>query len=326
MERDGALHRGGLVTPLALIALGVVFLLSNLGYLAWSPWEAVSRLWPLLIVAAGLDLLLGRGSPVGPWTIFGLLMLVALLVAAGSVGSWLLAPQRVVGWTTNGPEVMLAGPVSSESFNQPLEGAQRADVTLSFGAGNLTIAAQNDPSGLIEGTVTRYQGERLSRDAHNQGDALFFEMHDEKVPFSIGDNHGMRGEDRGWDLQLNPTVPMRLRVDTGVSQAKLDLEQLKLTDLTVHTGVGKTNLTLPQSGQFQATVEGGVGETVVLIPQGMAARIRVDTGLGSSDVMGNFQRQGNSYVSPGYEGAGNRVDLTVKGGIGKITVQELSLR
>ena len=52
-------RRGGLIGPLILIGLGVVFLLNNLGILDWSIWEILLRLWPVLLVAAGLDLILG---------------------------------------------------------------------------------------------------------------------------------------------------------------------------------------------------------------------------------------------------------------------------
>ncbi len=309
-----------------LVALGIVFLLSNLGYLAWTPWETALRLWPLLIVAAGLDLLLGRGSAASPRTVFGLLVLVALVVSTATIGSLLLAPQRVIGWTSTGPELVLAGPVSGERFSQPLENAQRAEVKLSFGAGVLRVGAQSEPAALIDGTVALYQGERVSRDSHINGDTAYFDMHDENVPLSFWDDCGIRDGDRGWDLRLNPEVPTGLRIDTGVGMASLDLGQLKVTDLTVHTGMGKTDLTLPGSGQLRATVENGIGETNVRIPQGVAARIQVDRGLASAAVAGNYQQQGDSYVSPGYEVARNRVDLTVKGGLGKVTIQEYVLQ
>jgi len=42
---------------LLLLGLGVLFLLSNLGYFSWG---AVSRWWPLLLIAIGLVILLRR--------------------------------------------------------------------------------------------------------------------------------------------------------------------------------------------------------------------------------------------------------------------------
>lgn len=75
-------------------------------------------------------------------------------------------------------------------------------------------------------------------------------------------------------------------------------------------------------GLLRAQVDGGIGETIIFIPVGMAARIKVDTGLGGIQVTGNYQRQGDVYVSPGYDTAENHVDLEVNGGIGKIIIHE----
>jgi hypothetical protein len=56
----------------------------------------------------------------------------------------------------------------------------------------------------------------------------------------------------------------------------------------------------------------------------MSARIRADGGLGQTRVQGDFQHNGNEYVSPGYDNATDRVDLQVHGGIGSVTVQGTS--
>jgi hypothetical protein len=45
------------VGPILLIALGVMFLLDNFG---WLPWERIGRFWPLLLIAAGVMLLRKR--------------------------------------------------------------------------------------------------------------------------------------------------------------------------------------------------------------------------------------------------------------------------
>jgi len=59
---------GPVFWPILLIAVGVIFLLSNLGMLPFEPWQ-LWRLWPLIIVVIGLDVLLEslwrRGRPGG---------------------------------------------------------------------------------------------------------------------------------------------------------------------------------------------------------------------------------------------------------------------
>jgi hypothetical protein len=63
-----------------LIGVGVALLLSNLGYLDWSAWTVLWRLWPLLLVALGIELLIGRRSVVG--TIISGVLILALVAGA----------------------------------------------------------------------------------------------------------------------------------------------------------------------------------------------------------------------------------------------------
>lgn len=53
------MYRGPIVLPLLLIAGGILLLLANLGYLEVDVAEVVRRFWPLVLVALGLEILLG---------------------------------------------------------------------------------------------------------------------------------------------------------------------------------------------------------------------------------------------------------------------------
>ena len=66
----------------------------------------------------------------------------------------------------------------------------------------------------------------------------------------------------------------------------------------------------------------GVGELNVIIPRGMQAQIRASNGLREVNVSGDFQRSGDVYTSSGFASASDRVQLTVKGGIGGVTVEQ----
>ncbi len=98
--------------------------------------------------------------------------------------------------------------------------------------------------------------------------------------------------------------------------------ELHVTDLTLTIGVGRTTLTLPREGQVRADISGGVGEAIIRIPSGVAVRLRLDTGIGNVRVPTGLHKQGNLYVSEGYETAANRVDLVVSAGVGEITIAQ----
>ncbi len=326
MDRAVQHRPRGIAAPLVLIAFGLALLASNLGYLSWNGWDLAFRLWPLLIMAIGLDVILGRGSAAGVGAIVGTLALVAVLIGVAATGTWLIAPSAVTDTSFETSDTLLGGAVSSERISQPLENAERAQVELVFGAGTLRVGAQSEPTGLVEGTIAYRDGDRVNQDFHVSGNTAYFGLRSHNDWIGPWDDREARGDDRRWDLRLNPDVPTQLKISGGVGRATLDLSRLKLSDLEVHTGLGKTDITMPGQGRVRATVEGGISRTTILIPRGMAARVQVDRGLTSVDVMGNYQRRGDSYVSPGFDGARDRVDLIVKGGVGKITVQEYGVQ
>lgn len=298
-------HRGGIVGPILLVAAGIFFLLSNLGIINWSIWDAVWRLWPIVLIAVGLDLLIGRRS-----------LLASLFVAIVTIG-------LLVGgffWLGAGPT---GGAEITDTINQPLSGAESADVTLGFGVGRATLGALAAGSeSLVEGRIERPDdsGVRIEQTHEMDGDVAIYRLRTEgsiqMAPF-----FGRSDANWIWDLQLNPNVPMRLTVNTGVGSSTLDLRELTLEELHVDTGVGETTVMLPGEGRLEASVNGGIGELIVEIPDGIPARIDVDTGLGDADIPGDFEREGDVYVSPGYDDALDRIDLEIDAGIGQITVR-----
>lgn len=295
-------HRG-LVGPAILLGLGLIFLANNMGWLGWEVWETLLRLWPLLLIAIGLDLLIGRRSALG-----SALVLVVLLGALGVAVWW------SGSWGQGGI------PVAGETVTQTLDGATRADVAIGMGVGTLRVRGLDDSNTLINATVQRVPGAQLFRNFTVNGDTAVFQLRSQNSWFWMFPSTTQRSDQITWDLQLNQTVPMHLTVDTGAGTARLDLTQLHITDLDVNIGVGMTTLTMPAQGRVQAQVHGGVGETTIIIPAGVAARISATAGLGSVQVPSSYQRQDKVYLSPGYDSAADRMDLQVHGGVGSITI------
>jgi hypothetical protein len=124
-----------LVWPIVLITAGVMFLLSNLGVLEVDFWQ-LWRLWPVLLILGGLDIILGRRSFVGN------LVVVTLTVAimTGTVILLAAAPDYLAPSTSGGVE----------SIDEPLDGIERADLDIDFRSGKSTgrAARQSCPWGM----------------------------------------------------------------------------------------------------------------------------------------------------------------------------------
>jgi len=297
-------RRGSLVGPVILIGLGVVFLLNNLGVLEWSVWEVILRLWPILLVSAGLDLLLGRRS------IWGSLLALVLTAAIVAGVLWLVGSG------------IISGPASpAEEISQPLGDATQARVVIGPAVGTLRVGSLPESNDLVAGRIQPISGERVARDFRVEGETAIVTLQSEGTFTAFSPFAGGWGDQRGWDLGLNPDVPLKLEISLGVGESDLGLAGLQVSDLDVSSGVGHTTVILPDEGRFRARIDGAIGQTVVLIPAGLEARVRVDTGIAGSQLPASYRRQDDVYTSPGYAGAEDYVDLEVSQAIGNISIR-----
>jgi len=49
-------RRGSILLPIVIVAAGAILLLNTLGVVKWSFWPQLGRLWPILVIVAGLSL------------------------------------------------------------------------------------------------------------------------------------------------------------------------------------------------------------------------------------------------------------------------------
>ena len=296
-------RRGGLVGPLLLIGAGVVFLLNNLGILAVSVWDVIFRLWPVILIAIGLDLIIGRRS------VWGSLLVLVLILVMFVGGILLIGAQDDKAFTT-------------DEIAQPLSGVTEAEISIGPAIGFTHVGSLDPGSGyLVQGNIRLMSGEDLRRVFNSNREAASFTLRSSgQTWFPV---IGGWGDKATWDLSLNPEAALNLDLSLGVGKIEVDLTGLDVTAVDVSLGVGKTIVTLPDEGNFTVKISGAIGETFVIIPQGMAARIRISTGLGTSSMPAGYTRQGDTYLSPGHESAEYRVDMDISQAIGMITVVDL---
>lgn len=294
-------HRGGLVGPLLLIGIGVIFLLHRMDLLTVNFWDLIFRLWPILLIAVGIDLLIARRS------IWGSLLALILIIAVMLGGFYLLGVQPGTSLT-------------AETIRESLGEATEAELSVNPGIGFLRIHALDvGVRDLIDGRIQTASRERLAKEIDRESDVV-------EITLRSSDGWwfptvGAWGEDRLWDLGLNPVVAWDLDLDLGLGRHDLQLGGLNLTSLKLNMGIGQNTITLPEEGNFRGRIEGAIGETVLIIPEGMAVRLRLSTGLASRQVPAAFIQQGDVYTSPGFESAENRAELEIDQAIGSIRVR-----
>lgn len=288
--------RGSIVFPVLLIVAGVVLVLNNLGYLPWSVWGLLARLWPVVLIALGLDILFGRA--VLRWAIG-----VALLALGGIAVALAVAGPQPVG---PGKEVRV-----------PLAGAQLGRADLSFPLGALDVRASADPDLLLSGLVAAPWPDSARWTERRSGAEAGVELTIERgyeLPRTIWPNR-CRAE-----LALSSRVPWALVATLGEGRSRVDLTGVALTELVVRGGGGPLELTLPAQGSFRASVWGGAGEVTVRVPASLPVRIRRTGGCGLVEVVGAYVEEDGAVVTPGSEGGLPAAELEVGSSSGRVRI------
>jgi hypothetical protein len=322
--------------PLLMIILGGLWLLANLELIDPQVLRSFVNLWPLLLIAVGIQLLL-RSSypPLGPWIALGVLVLaIAIAVAAPGLG-WNMSPE-----------------LKEVHYSEPLDEAESAQITLDLSIGTSTISAGERGGALIEADISYYKSTALDieGEGHKTAKLTIDNEGVNVMPFSfLGDFIGLEPQS---EVRLTPDIPINLVINEVVGEVDIDLSGLQLTSLVVRGGVGDMRIVLPgQSEPYTAKIDGGVGRVRVEVQEGANVQLDISGGVGDFSIdlpqdapvrldgdadVGNIKvpsfmnlvterersvGRSGIWESGAYSTAEARIDIEFNGGVGSLTLR-----
>jgi len=291
---------GPFLWPLLLIAIGLLLLLDTLGLLGQSAWDILWNLWPLLFIALGLDALFRKKE------IFGRSIWLSLLVMAVVLGILAVA----LGLTgVNLP----AQSTIETTVKEPLGTAEQADVSIAMGVGELNLYSLKDSNALIAGEIST-DGAHVRSQSTMRGDTIVFSLEHSNpvmVPF---DNAWQ------WDLGLTTEIPLELESSMGVGSMGLTLDEIMLEELSIGQGVGEIEVILPD-GDYRAEIGQAVGQLVVEIPEGVPVRLEISRAVSGLSLPDDFEKHNDYYYTPGARGADEYIKIEINQAVGSIIVR-----
>jgi len=280
---------------------GIVLLLQVSGVLPWSLWGSLWRFWPILIIVAGLSFLIPRGKA---W----LMALIVLAVVGAGIGIIL---------AENGSG--LSGDViRTESYTVPVDDLAKADVTIDFSAGDIVIGEITGAStNLIEASPeVRHDRSTMEGAFSKAGDTGVLSL-------KVVNQQYWEGTGIHWKLDFTRQLPLDLTVTCNAGRVNMDLQKLLVDRLRLDINACSGEMVLPAyAGTATVDVHANVSNLDIMVPAGVAARIQTDSSISIVRVdQQRFPRQGDYYVSPGFDSASRRVILNVVCDVGVITVK-----
>jgi hypothetical protein len=336
-------HSPSLFGPIVLIAIGVFFLLSNLGFIQDYSfnWAGVFQLWPLFLILVGLNIIVKQA----PQPLGGFLSAVVGLTAILIFGYVLLfgednATLNRFGISNSPAEF------TTEQINYAPGDVETAVIEIDFGAVGGDVSALADGNALIAGQVA-YVGDLIfNTNASGNHAEVFLTEKNEGWAWLNPANWNLGEESSRWQLSINPDVDTELRLDSGAGSVNYDLDGLTLSHLTIDSGAGSAavmlpngvydaefdlgagslKMTLPENGRQTIKLDSGAGSITIYLPAEMAAQVEIDSGAGSFNPNSRFtQISGDDdgiWETEDYENADNRVELIIDQGAGSVTIRE----
>ncbi|MBE0475899.1 MAG: hypothetical protein IBX62_02230 [Coriobacteriia bacterium] len=296
---------------LSLVAVGLVFLANTTGALPWSVWLNIISLWPLLLVAAGIDLV---GKSLGSTWVR---VLSSVVFIGGLAYAVFLMPAD--GWPgTFGVDLAGREAVESSGSAGTAEGLVSAEARVEAPVGRFTIGSGR--AGRLVSWDGRSPYGETTVDVSEEGSSAVVTVRAARGPrVFLGPGRGAR-----FDLLLSEEVTWTVKVDAGVGELEADLSDLALEGFEVESGVGNGTITLgePVARGSRVRAGSGIASLTLRVPRGAEGRVRISSGIGSRDLPGRFERAGDgTWATPGYDGAVRSWDIVVESGIGSLRVE-----
>jgi hypothetical protein len=229
----------GVFWGVLLVAVGLLFVLRNLGYFYFS-WHSFWRLWPVILVLLGVSLLPVKGF-IRIIISFAIIVLSVVFLTDDQTSSSYNNWYDNWNWNWNDREWNNDTEDESDTWNNQLltedydSIIQNAVLDLDAVAGEFRISSTD--TYLLkferEGNVGKY-----SLDAENAGSSVVLKlsMNGRKIRSGNVKNDA--------NISLNPNVVWDLKVDAGAAKIDFDLSPFKIDRVDVDGGASSLRLKL----------------------------------------------------------------------------------
>lgn len=282
---------------LLLILVGGLMLASNFGYVDVK-WGNIWRLWPLIIVSAGLSIMSFKNI------FWRILMVILVVVSLGAIT-----------WVVIGDPSSLSPVHSQEASVSKIADAKQAEINIKAGASSLKIntADQDEIAKVkLDSNVTT-----LSKESNLSNET-------QQIDFSMNNNSSWwAGDIRNvWDVKLTQSFPITLNVDAGASETQIDTSNAMLRDMNIKAGASSLNIKLGSiEKNSNINIDSGASSVVIKVPSSVGTKLKLEGGLTTKYLSDLTKTSENTFESPNYSKSDKQINITAKIGVSSFTIE-----
>lgn len=278
-----------------IILAGVAILLFNLNILKLSMFWGVVKLWPLLLVIAGLGILFKN-------------------VRYFSVVLWLGFIGVVIGYSylnMDDKTWFFGDKVDLITYEEPAENIDFASMDFDVNIGSIKIKSHDLAQVVYSVPETDMQ------------DASFNSGEDSELKIADMDSDVNFGifQSREYKVTIPEEGSWAIEIDGGIIGVDMDLEAVPLNNVDIDFGIGDIELHVNEASEGLFKLNLGIGDVKLYIPKSIGVKVFSDSGLTSVDVPNYFSKSDDVYTSDNYETADHQIDIKLDIGIGSFEIK-----
>ncbi len=295
------------------IGIGFLFLAINFEVLDSLVFPRLFSLWPVLLIAVGVELIFRRTRLYFLALISPLLIAAAFILAATYGGGYAWSFDefwRDWSWRYSG-EKEFSGQILLEAP------ADTIDIVMDLGQADFSIASIADRSVSVEAVFHKRSPQLTSRLA---GTTEFISYENrETAKSSI---LGIRKTDLRGDFVISDELPLKVNLSTELEKPIIDFSNLRLLDLDLFMKSDEAVLRLGEfSDSIGVTISGKSKVLEIFIPEGIGLEFQCQRLKLCDQMQGERLTQiGTSYMSDGFDQAERRVIITMNARIGFLAI------
>lgn len=290
-----------------LLSVGIVLLLNNLGYVDWSVWVSILSLWPILLIAIGIEKIFAKTSLSFVAYLSPILLLIAILGPA-----YYYYHHETDNVTYDGKifrwEKEMSPPV------------KRGFATFDFKAGTLKTNASQDKLVLAE--LDYWRREPLCLYNYSDKDSTVkLEIKDRDHFWRGWFNPGSKSRHQ-WDVFLSDKIPWDLEIENSVASGDFDFSGIILENLSVDSDASSLKIKLGNKARdLKAKIDSDVSKLELFLPKDAGLKIENRSSLSSTnfeDISVNHERK--SYWTSNYDSAPSKIEISLRGDVSSLIV------
>jgi hypothetical protein len=287
-----------------LISIGILILLRNYFDLSIE-WGDIWKLWPLIFVLIGANLMLKNDSIKAVLSVFTALLLAFAVYT--SVANLFGLVREDIHIRIDDERDYDTSRYSTEFSSE----IRSASLDVEAGAGSFIL---NDTTDLlfdasVEGKRNNYE---LIENSSDETADLVFTMKSTKF---------FPGKKNRVDIKLNAAPLWDLNFEIGAAAVDFDLSPYKINNLDISMGAASLKLRLGSiNNESRVNIDAGASSIDIDVPENAGCEIRADVSLSSKNFRGFEKVKETLYRTSGFDNANKKIFIQLQSGVSSINV------